>query len=63
MAEYYECAYCGQVVQGFEAAHSLPQQCPKAPDHKWVRVPGLDTVLVEGEDGEPEEAPLSIFAK
>jgi len=38
--EYYECKYCGQVVQGFEAAHSLPQQCPNAPDHKWVYVPG-----------------------
>lgn len=38
--EYYECEHCEQVVQGFEAAHSLPQPCPEAPDHKWVRAPG-----------------------
>lgn len=38
MVEYYECRYCGQVVQGFEAAMWLPQPCNWRGDHKWSRV-------------------------
>lgn len=55
--DYFECRYCKQVVQGFEAALSLPQPCPNAPDHAWKNI--SRPVEVEGErEGETEWIPL-----